>query len=655
MNQNQTASVINLDDIDLTADPGSDFYTYANHHYLETAVLPVGYPRWGSFDSVRELVLNQLHEMMQEASNNEGNIPGSNEQKIADFFASGMDEGQIESEGIKPLKPEFKRIERVKTLHGLAVVMARLHTLGANPLFVFGSNQSFDDSSMNVAAVAQSGLGMPERDYYLDADKKGKLCRKKYVAHIGRMLILLGEAPKMARRHARGIMSLETSLAKASMSKEDRRKPEKINNIMTVQELQRLVPSFPFKVYFSRLGAPAFDSLMVMQPEFFRALNGQLKETPLSTMRSYLRWKLISSTASYLSTAFVNESFEFYGKTLSGLKEQRPRWKRVVGTVDGYLGEALGQPYVAKHFPPEAKGRALDMIQNLKDVFRKRMSNWTWMSSETKQNGLAKLDKTRFMIGYPEKWLDYSSLIIERTSFIGNVLRSREFASRLDLNKIGQSVDRNEWGMTPQTVNAYSDSQNNVLCFPASMFQFPFFSFQADDAFNYARILMVIGHEFFHLFDPNGALFDADGNLRTWWQKADFEAFTEMISHIIEQYSNFQIGGEHVRGGLVKGEATADLGGLTLAYEALQLALAKTGRQTVNGFTDEQRFFIAFAQIWAEIHTPESAELQTRTDEHPLGQFRVNGTLAHLPEFAQAFGLPDDCPIMLLAEDRCQL
>ena len=440
------------------------------------------------------------------------------------------------------------------------------------------------------------------------------------------------------------------------MASEEQRDPRNVHHPMTRAEFQAHVPAFVFSKYFKKLKVPAFDSLNVNQPDFFKALNEVLSQSSMADIAAYLRWKLISRTAPHLSSAFANESFNFFGRVMNGLEEQKPRWKRVVSTVDSALGEAIGEFYVARYFPPQAKARVMTMIENGKTVMRQALQDAPWMSDETKVKLLHKLDKTVWKIGYPDKWRDYSPLEIDGTSYVRNVLEANRFHVRLDLMKIGQLHDRNEWYMSPQTVNAYADSQSNQIVFPAAMIQRPFFDFLADDAFNYGGILFVILHEFGDLFDDSGALFDADGNLIMQWTERDYANFMLFVEMIRLQYGRFSVGPVYLKGKKVSGEAIGDLNGATLAYRALQLALEKTGRTVdANGFSDEQRFFIALGQIWAMITTPEAAEQLAMTDFHPPAQFRVEGTLANLSEFPKAFGLPDDCQIMLPPEERCHM
>jgi putative endopeptidase len=426
---------------------------------------------------------------------------------------------------------------------------------------------------------------------------------------------------------------------------------------MTLAQFQDIIPNLDVAGYFAQIACPAMVTLNVMQPKYFHGLNMLLTSIPLRDWRVYLRWTLLRNSASTLSSAFVNAEFEFYGKTMQGSKELEPRWKRMVGMTNGALGEAVGQLYVAKHFKPEAKAKMLDLIAQLQDAFRDSIKERTWMSEETRANALAKLDAFVPMIGYPDTWKDYSGLTIDRSSFAANCLRANEFASREDLAKIGQKVDQSKWFMTPQTVNAYYSPQSNRIVFPAAILQDPFFDPDADFAFNCGGILVVIGHEESHGFDDKGCRYDGQGNLRNWFAKGDLEKFMTLIDLLKKQFGTFTVaGGKKVNSNLVAGEAAGDLGGIKLALRVLKKHIAKNGMTVdANGYNDLQRFFISFGQIWASKVTPEYEQQQVATDPHPPAQFRVNGTLAHLSEFAEAFGLPDDCPMMLPRDQRCDL
>lgn len=647
---------IKPDYMDLTADPGSDFNQYANGKWIDKTEIPPEYPLYGAFILLRERSLEQVHEVLKEAAANTGASAGSNAQKLGDFFASGMDEAAIESLGAKPLMEELEKIYAISSHRELTDVLARLHKQGVGALFGLGSSPDFDNSSQVIAHAMQLGLGLPDRDYYLNNDEKSIQLRQKYLAHIKAMFELTGVNPRAAEKYAGVVLFVETALAKESMSKADRRDPAKINNPMTVVAFQKLIPLIPVKRYFKTLGAPSFDGLNVMQPDYFRALGKLLAAFPLSDWKAYLSWHVIHDAAPCLSSDFVNENFEFYGKALQGTQELRPRWKRIVDMTNGVLGEAVGQLYVERHFPPSSKTKMLELVGNLTAAFRETLGELDWMSEATKENALKKLDAFVPMIGYPDKWTDYSNLTMDRKSFMGNLQAAAEFASRRDLAKIGKPVDRLEWDMTPQTVNAYYDPTQNQIVFPAAILQPPFFDPQADDATNYGGIGMVIGHEMTHGSDDMGSKFDAQGNLNDWWTEEDKNNFLSRMELIKEQFGGFSVDGTHLNGDLVCGEAVADLGGLKLAYNALQKVLETKGRSIdTNAYTDEQRFFISFAQIWAVKARPEYQQLQVATDPHPLARFRVNGTLAHLPEFAQAFGLPTDCQMMLPADKVCRL
>ena len=644
--------------MDKSVSPGVDFNRFANGSWIDNTEIPAKYPRWGAFLMLRDQTLEQTRVILEElATRSETFAPGSIEQKVNDFFASGMDEAAIEAAGINPIKGELARINTIRSLRRLGDVIAHLHTVGVGGAFAFGASPDADDSSQMIGHALQSGIGLPDRDYYLGRDKKSKELRQQYVNMLCRMFELIGEKPTVARRHAEAVLKLETAMAKAFMSKEDRRDPDKTKNKMTIAQFQALVPKLNVTRYFSNIGCPPMETLNVMQPAYFQALNKLLTKVSLNDWRVYLRWQLIRSSSSALPAAFGDASFEFYGKTMQGSKEREPRWMRMISATNSALGEALGQLYVAKHFKPEAKAKMLELIALLQDAFRESINERTWMSEETRTNALAKLDAFVPMIGYPDKWRDYSELHIDRTSFAANCLRSDEFEHKADLAKIGKPVDQSEWHMTPQTVNAYYSPQSNRIVFPAAILQDPFFDPEADFAFNCGGILVVIGHEESHGFDDKGCRYDGQGNLRNWFAEGDLDKFMVLINLLKKQFGQFTVaGGKKVNPNLVAGEAAGDLGGIKLALRVLKKHIATHG-MTIdeNGYNDLQRFFIAFGQIWASKVTPQYEEQQVATDPHPPAQFRVNGTLAHLAEFAEAFGLPDDCPMMLPPADRCDL
>jgi putative endopeptidase len=642
--------------MDKSVSPGQDFNRFANGSWIANTEIPAEYPRWGAFLMLRDRTLEQLKVILEDLATRI-TVPGSNEQKIQDFYATGMDLAAIETTGFTPLLPELARIGSIRSRSGLTDVIAHLHSVGIGGLFAFGASPNADDSSQMIGHALQSGIGLPDRDYYLNKDDKSIELRKQYVAFIAQMFELLGEKPKVAQRHASTVLHVETSMAHNFMSKEDRRDPDLTKNKMTIAEFQALIPNLDVARYFAQIKCPAMETLNVMQPKYFHGLNMLLTSIPLRDVRVYLRWQLVRNSASTLSSAFVNASFEFYDKTMQGSKELEPRWKQMIAFTNGALGEAVGQLYVAKHFKPEAKAKMLELIAHLQDAFRDSINERSWMSETTRANALAKLDAFVPMIGYPDTWKDYSDLHIDRTSFAANCLRANEFESRADLQKIGKPVDQAEWHMTPQTVNAYYSPQSNRIVFPAAILQDPFFDPEADFAFNCGGILVVIGHEESHGFDDKGCRYDGQGNLRNWFAEGDLVKFMKLIDLLKKQFGTFTVsGGKKVNPNLVAGEAAGDLGGIKLALRVLKKHIAKNGMTIdANGYNDLQRFFIAFGQIWASKVTPQYEEQQVATDPHPPAQFRVNGTLAHLSEFAEAFGLPDNCPMMLPPADRCDL
>lgn len=650
--------------MDRTANPGEDFNRFANGAWIDATVIPNEYSKWGTFYVLRDRVVDTLHTMFKNLNarslSSAAETPLSeNEMKIGDFWHAGMDEASVEAAGSTPILSELNRINSVSTTRMLAEQVARLHRYGINVFFGFGAGSGVDDSSKNMAHAMQGGLGLPNRDYYLDEDESTVAIRQQYVAHVQAMFELLGDKPSVARKHAASVLAIETVLARASMSDTDQRSPENVRHKMSVDEFKELFSAFPVGRYFRDLhGDCTFDTMNVAQPEFFKALNELLKTEDYRRLKVYMRWHLVNSTASYLSSKFVNADFEFYGKTLSGRKALQPRWKRVVDATNGALGEAVGQLYVAEVFAPEAKATVLRLVENLRAALKEAITAATWLAEATRESALVKLAAFEAMIGYPDKWLDYSELKVTRTSFLQNVLRARQMATGLDLAKIGQPVDRQEWHMSPQTVNAYYSPDRNQIVFPAAILQPPFFDPYADDASNYGGIGVVIGHEMTHGFDDEGSKYDAQGNLKNWWTDSDNENFAGRIARIVEQFGSFTVaGGVPVNGKLVAGEAASDLGGVKLALSALrkQLALAGMPMPDPDGFTDEQRFFIAFAQLWAAKSRPEAEALQVKTDPHPPAQFRVNGTLANVGEFADAFALPADAPMMLPEAKRCRL
>ncbi|HEV7797440.1 MAG TPA: M13 family metallopeptidase, partial [Pyrinomonadaceae bacterium] len=507
-----------------------------------------------------------------------------------------------------------------------------------------------------TADIDQGGLGLPDRDYYTKTDEKSKKIKDEYVKHVAKMFELLGDDAAKAASEAQTVVALETKLAEASMTRVERREPANVYHRMTVAQLHELAPGFDWSGYFQKIGVPPKTDVNVESPEFFKAMNQQLASAPIADWQTYLRWHLINSNAAALSSKFVDEDFNFKGKTLQGSKENLPRWKRCVGGTDRVLGEALGEVYVKTAFPPAAKARALEMVRNLEAALKTDITTLGWMSEPTRKQAIVKLDAFLNKIGYPDKWRDYSSLQVDRGSYVNNRFRANAFGKRRELNKIGKPVDKTEWGMSPPTVNAYYNPQINEIVFPAGILQPPFFDAEADDAFNYGGMGSVIGHEMTHGFDDEGRQFDSTGNLANWWSDVDLKAFTERAQCVIDQFSSFEVEkGLNENGKLVAGESIADLGGLVVAYAAFQKAMEGKPRVVIDGFTPEQRFFLGYARGWATNTRPEFARLLVNIDPHPLAKFRVNGPLANMPQFAAAFQCKTGDAMTRDETRRCQI
>ncbi|MBV9999316.1 MAG: M13 family metallopeptidase [Verrucomicrobia bacterium] len=658
--------------MDLTTTPGVDFFQYANGGWLATHAIPPEYSRWGSFIELGERNLDELKSILEACSNQRvpDHIPGADNtdndnnndrQKLGLFYASGMDEGRINAEGAKPLQSRLDRIRDLPDPAGLAAMVGQLHLDGADPLFSFEASIDDKDSGMEIATLVQGGLGLPDRDYYLKTDDKTVRLRSAYRDHLIKMFGLLGDAEGVAAQEADQVIDLETKLAQASKSRVELRDPEDNYHRITYAELERLAPAFDWKTYFQTLGLTSemVARIDVKQPEFCHAFSQLLAAVPLDTWKVYLRWNLIRATARYLSDAFAAETFEFYSKTLTGAKEPPPRWKRVVRAADAALGQLLGRQYVEKTFPPSAKERALRMVQDLKQELRERLQALTWMSPETKKAAAEKLDAMGTKIGYPDKWRDYSGLELKDQPYVLNALAAAEFDSRWELGRIGKPVDPTQWNMTPPTVNAYYSPTRNEIVFPAGILQPPFFYANADDAVNYGGIGAVIGHEMTHGFDDQGRLYDAKGNLRNWWTSEDSRRFKERAGKIIEQFDQYvPIDDAHINGKLTQGENIADLGGVKIAYGAFQKALERSKvapEAKIDDFTVEQRFFLSYARVWRMKYRPEALLLALTTDPHSPPKYRVIGPLSNLPEFAQAFAVPADSPMVRPAEQRVNI
>jgi putative endopeptidase len=634
------SSGLDLQAIDKSVDPCESLYRYACGNYVKTHPIPPDESSWGRFNELHDRNLDILRGILEDSSRNQQR--SAVDQKIGGFYQSCMNEAAIEQRGTSPLEPELQRIGQIASLADLIDEVARLQQQQVSVFFNFGASPDPKDARMEIAAVDQGGLGLPERDFYFRTDPKSTEVRQKYVQHIAKMFELTGISAPDAEKKAAIVMGIETDLAKASLDVTSLRDPQKTLHEMSVDQLSSMSPEFRFAEFFRQVQTPPFSKLNVGEPDFIKALNTVLATHSMDEIRDYLRWHYVSSSAKLLPHRFVDENFAFYGRELSGTTQLRPRWKRCVAAVDDELGDALGQKYVEKTFGEEGKARTLQIVHEIEHQMSLDIQSISWMSPETKTQAEVKLKAVADKIGYPDKWRDYSTVTIADDDYFGNWYRANEFESRRDRNKIGKPVDRSEWGMTPPTVNAYYDPTQNNINFPAGILQPPFFSNTASDAVNYGAIGAVVGHELTHGFDDEGRQFDADGNLRDWWTAEDEKRFKEKADCLVKEYSGFSpVPGLHINGELTLGENTADNGGVRLAYMALLDDLAKKGTpltQKTGEYTEAQQFFLGYAQDWCENMRPEEVRLLTQTDPHSPPEFRVDGVASNMPQFAAAFG-----------------
>jgi putative endopeptidase len=621
-----------------SVDPCKDFYQYADGNWLANNPIPADRSSWGAGSQLQEQNLQILHGILDETAKDTSAPAGSIRQKIGTFYRVGMDESKIESEGATPLQEEFGRIAAIQNAEDLQKEIAHLHSMGIFPTFAFFVYQDFKDSNTNVGWLYQAGLGMPDREYYLSDDAKMKEIRTQYLGHVKKMFELLGDSTEKAAAEANTVMQIETRLANASMTPVQQRDPKAINNKKTQQDLASIAPSISWKLYFADIGIAEPKDMNVAQPLFVTEVGKMITEVNLDDWKTYLRWNLIDSTSEFLSSPFVNEDFRFNDQIIRGTKELRPRWKRVLSTIDSRMGEALGELYVAKAFSPDAKAKAQALVANLKASLHDRLSELDWIGDDTRKEGIRKLNAINVKVGYPDKWRDYSNLKIDKPTYVQNVMDADAFEFQRNINKLGKPPDRTEWGITVSTVNAYYNPNFNEIVFPAGILQPPFFDPLADDAVNYGGIGSVIGHELTHGFDDQGRQFDADGNLKDWWSPKDQENYLARAALIEKQYDGYiAIDEMRINGKLTLGENIADFGGLKIAYFALQKALKDKPVGKIEGFTPDQRFFLSFAQGWRRNTRPETVRLMINTDPHSPPRFRVMGPLSRFPEFSQAF------------------
>ncbi len=630
--------------MDTSCNPWDDFYQFANGKWIAETDIPPDRPAVISFTMLDKRNRQQLRKILEEAAKDKDAPKDSIRWKVGAFYRSGMDEKKIEEQGAKPLQGELERIAALKDRKDLLPALARLHLVGPSAAFAFASTPDLKDSRRVIAEFSQGGLSLPDRDYYLKDDARLKKIRSEYVAHVTKMFELLGEPHADAERAAQTVLAFETRLAKASRARADLRDPYRNYHLMRVADMEKETPGVSWKSYFQALGLGDLHELTVGQPDFLKEIGQMIVQTPLAEWKVYLRWKLLNSYADKLSSPFVEEDFHFKGTVLTGTPRNLPRWERIVRATDHLLGEALGQLYVEKEFPPDAKNKAEALVANLKDTLRERLAKLDWMQPKTREEAIRKLDAMAVKIGYPVKWRDYSGLAVDRDVYVLNVMQAQEFQMRFDLDKIGKPVDRTQWEMTPPTVNAYYNPSLNEIVFPAGILQPPFFDAKADDAVNYGGIGMVIGHELTHGFDDQGRKFDADGNLRDWWTPQDAETYKKRAQEIREQYSKYvPIDDLKINGEQTLGENIADLGGLKISYLAFKKTLkGKPAPAKIDGFTPEQRFFLSYAMIWRAAVRDEFLRRQVRTDYHSPARFRVLGPLYNMPEFFEAFPAPKD-------------
>ncbi|MFM8433090.1 MAG: M13 family metallopeptidase [Bacteroidota bacterium] len=637
----EKAEGIDLTNIDSSFAPGTDFFQFANGGWLKRNPIPDDQVRWGTFNILRDNNKSNLRDIAEEASNKSKLKPGSPEQLVGDFWKSAMDTSSIEKAGYSAIKPEWQRIDSIRDLKGVLSFAADMQFYGASPLFGFYAGQDPKNSEVVVPQIYQGGITLPDRDHYLKSDPRSQDIRAKYLKHMTAMFKLYGIDEKTAGTYANTIMRIETELAKASMTRVELRDPFKTYNKVTVAGLDSLTPSLSWSSMLDEMNVPKrFEYLVCGQPQFLKALEKQLTSNSVEDWKTYLKWNLLHYASNLMTYEMEAEDFSFFNQVLNGQKQMQPRWKRTIDMTDGILGDALGQLYVAKYFPPDAKKKADELVNNLLAVYDERIKRLDWMSEPTKKKALEKLHAIMRKIGYTEKWKTYEGLIITKDNYFQNVVNASKWLTAYQLDRIGKPVDRTEWGMTPPTVNAYYNPSMNEIVFPAGILQPPFFNAKADDAVNYGGIGAVIGHEMTHGFDDEGRNFDAKGNLSAWWLPEDSAKFVAKAKLVIDQFSAFTVlDTVHVNGELTLGENIADLGGLSIAYEAFKRTPQGKGDKKIDGLTPDQRFFLNYANIWAGSLRPEAQYQRIITDPHSPAEFRVNGTLSNMIEFYNAFGV----------------
>ncbi len=635
-----------LNNMDTTINPADDFFGYVNGNWVANTEIPGDQGRWGSFNELREFNNDVVMDVLKRAAESGKYKEGTDQKKASDFFSVGMDSLLAESTGTKPIQKYLQQIKDIQNTEDLQKFMSLQQMYGGGAFFNFAVFQDLKQSSIMTTYLAQGGLGLPDRDYYTKEDSKSIETREKYEAFVAKMFGLVAENDEEnAAKNAATVMAIETQLAEASMTNVEQRNIPALYNKMSITEVAELAPSFNWNTYLKDMGANGVDTLIVMQPKFIAEFENIVTNTPMEDWKVYLQWTIVNGTANFLNNEVVKTNFDFYGTELRGTKEMRPRWKRVLGTTNGFMGESIGKLYVDDAFPPEAKESAIEMVEYIKKAYAARIKNLDWMTDSTKEQALAKLATFTVKIGYPDKWKDYSKLEVknggEDASYIDNVFNASKFQFERNLNKLGKPVDKTEWGMNPQTVNAYYNPLQNEIVFPAGILQAPFYNYKADAAVNFGGIGAVIGHEISHGFDDQGSRFDPEGNMKNWWSEEDSKNFKERNEKLIAQFDAYEpLDSVYVNGKFTLGENIGDLGGINAAYDGLQLYMADQGRpKDIDGLTAEQRFFISWATIWRIKYRDETLRTQVNTDPHSPGMYRANGPLQNLPAFYEAFNV----------------
>lgn len=648
-------SGIDPNNLDRSVKPSDDFYRFVNGGWLATNPIPPSEPAWGSFGVLRLANQDKLQAILEEAAKSNA-ASGTTQQKIGDFYASGMDEATLNQAGAAPLVEFLAKIDAIQSPADLQNVLAWFHSHKIGGVFGFLVDLDAKQSDRFISILDQGGLGLPNRDYYSRDDEKSVQLREAYVAHVAATFRLLGDSEVLAHQKAANVMAIESALAQSSLNPVERRDLTRQYNKLTFDQLQALAPSMNWQTYFKAIGANDVNEVVVTHPDFFRAMDGMLAQVPVDQWKAYLTWHLVNNASDYMGDSFVNQKFSFFGTTLNGTPELKPRWKRVLDQTDALLGDALGQAFVERYFPAESKQRVNVMVDYLVAAFRDRIQTRPWMGDATKTKALEKLDVMARKLGFPDKWKDYSSVAIYRESYLGNALAAMGFEFALMVNKLGKPVDRAEWAMTTPTVNAYYEPNRNEMVFPAGILQPPFFNPDADDAVNFGAIGAVIGHEITHGFDDQGGLYDKVGNMENWWTDADKVRFEALTAQVVNQFNDFvAIGDLHVNGQLTLGENVADLGGLVMAYYALQKSLEGKTRVMIDGFTPEQRLFMGWAQIWRISFRDKTLENYVRTNVHSPGRFRVVGPMSNMPEFYEAWGVEEGDAMCRPPEERTEI